>query len=379
MRGLIRGLQRAGLHPSLVAAMALMLVWVAGYRRLAGLGDELIPHSRSGLAAFARYLTGDHAGAARRYLAGLRGGEVPEYADDRTGADALLAGDRVLAAQRANATLALVPSAVEPRITLAEIALDGGRVEEAGRELSEALARRPDHGDGIYLAAIAAARLGRVGDAIDLLNRALAQGSAGRRATTPFRVMELAGELATRPPGERPLCLLAHLYRYLRIFDAAQGAAARAYAEEAIATGDRPADAWLTLAVLADRAQDHVAGLRDALRAAQSDPGHAEAFRLASAQAGYFDRRLEYWLARRAFQLAPSDARYVGRIESALRHLSASAAVMELLRDAAARDPENLAVRARLVAWVRWAREPDADEHEAVFEALLRRRSGDVP
>jgi tetratricopeptide (TPR) repeat protein len=361
--------------------MALMLLWVAAQRRLGGVSDELIPFSRAGIVALARYVAGDHAGAARLYRAGQRDGEVYEYAQDRTGAYALRAGDLALAERRARTTLALVPAAVEPRVTLAEIALEAGRFDAAWEALAGVLARRPDHDDALLLGAVAAARLGRPGEAIDLLNRALGHGNVGSRGTIPFRLMEVAGDLAARPVGQRPLCLLAHLYRYLRVFDRAMAATAREYAELAIAAGDRPADAWLTLAVLADKAGDHAGALREALRAVERDGRHTEALRWASTEAERLDDvRLEYFLARRAFDLSPADPRYVGRLEQAMRDRGANVAFLAVLEEAVGRDPENLAAGARLLAWYRWShRDDETAAHGAAFEALFRRRSGDVP
>jgi tetratricopeptide (TPR) repeat protein len=380
MRGLLLRFRHAGVHPSLIVAMALMLLWVAGHRRLSGLSDELIQLSRPGIAALARYLAGDHAGAARLYRAGQRNGEVYDYTDDRTGAYALLAGDLFLAEQRARATLALVPTAVGPRVTLAEVDIEGGRFNAAWVELAGVLERRPDHDDALYLGAVAAARLGRPGEAIDFLNRALAHGNMGSRGTIPFRVMELAGDLAARPAGQQPLCLLAHLYRYLRVFDRAMAGTARAYAERAVAAGDRPADAWLTLAVLADKAGDHAGALREALRAIERDGRHTEALRWASTEAQYQDVRLEYWLARRAFDLTPADQRYVRRLEQAMRDRGAENAFLALMKDTVARDPGNVEARLRLLAWHHWrGQEDETAADAAALEALLRHPSGDVP
>ena len=60
--------------------------------------------------------------------------------------------------------------------------------------------------------------------------------------------METAGELGARPVP--PECLLAHLHRFLRIYDAGEGAAAVRHAKRAIATGDRADAAWVTVGVV---------------------------------------------------------------------------------------------------------------------------------
>jgi hypothetical protein len=192
--------------------------------------------------------------------------------------------------------------------------------------------------------------------------------------------MELAGDLAARPAAEQPLCLLAHLYRYLRVFDRAMAGTARAYAERAVAAGDRPADAWLTLAVLADKAGDHAGALREALRAIERDGRHTEALRWGSTEAWRLDVRLEYWLARRAFDVAPADQRYVRRLEQSMRDRGAENAFLELMQETVARDPGNVEARLRLLAWHHWqGREDETARDVEALEAMLRHRSGDVP
>jgi tetratricopeptide (TPR) repeat protein len=63
-------------------------------------------------------------------------------------------------------------------------------------------------------------------------------------------VLEASGDLGQRPAGPKPLCLLAHYHRFLRIFDDAQGQVAIEYAKQAIAAGDRPDDAWVTIGII---------------------------------------------------------------------------------------------------------------------------------
>ncbi len=210
----------------------------------------------------------------------------------------------------------LVPLQVEARITLAEIAFERGEMTEAEAQLRTVLARYPDHLDALYLSALLAAHGGDPGRAIDALNRALRQGAVGYRDTIFFRLMEAAGDLGRRPAPDRPLCLLAHLHRYLRIFDNGHAAIAMAYARQAVAAGDRPADAYLSIGILLDKRREHDEALRALTRAMEINPRHAEALRWAAGQArGVGDLLGEYRLIRAAFEAAPTDPFYFGPLE----------------------------------------------------------------
>src|SRR6266699_3032223 len=203
------------IRPPIIIAAVLMFLWVAAYWQLSQLSPELFQVSRTGPRAWALYLTGNYRDAARAYRAGLKGQLSLPYLYDPAGYWAFRTGDFDEAERRARTTLALVPSALEPQITLAELALERGKPTDA----------------------VALARAGDAGSAIQSLNRALRANSAGRRDTILYRIMELAGELRERPPGQRSLCLLSHLHRYLRSVHERQGLTAMRYAQEAITAG----------------------------------------------------------------------------------------------------------------------------------------------
>ncbi len=307
------------LRPAVVVATALALVWSVAYWQLSPLSPSLIQISRTGPRALLLYLSGKSGDAARAYRAGQHGQLRVSYADDHTGYWALYAGHADAATKRARMTLALVPGAADARVTLGEIALERDRPAEALAEFGAALRRRPGDIDALYLAAVALGRTGDPGGAIDHLNRALRSGSAGKRETIVYRIMELAGDLGRRAPAERPLCLLAHLHRYLRIFDERQGAAAMAYARQAIDAGDRPADAYLTLGVVHDKRGEYEAARLAMRRALIADPRHAEALRWLAVEAGKVgDLLVQHEMITRAFDAAPTDAFYFRDLEAVL-------------------------------------------------------------
>ena len=165
--------------------------------------------------------------------------------------------------------------------------------------------------------------------------------------------MELAGDLAgARPAAEQPLCLLADLYRYLRVFDRAMAGTARAYAERAVAAGDRPADAWLSwrrcrqgrrprrrAAGGAARRRGTVATPRPCAGAAPR-PGTRTSPSILAGPPG-----LRRGAGGPALREAP-------RAVDADR--GAENAFLELMQDTVARDPGNVEARLRLLAWHHW-------------------------
>ena len=349
---MIERLRRIGMHPSIILALVLMSLWMVAYRRLNSIEIELYQPSVAGVRAFALYLNGRYGDAARAYREAYRGLFWVSDRDDPTGAIAAVVGDIAIAERRARATLEASPSASEPRVTLAEVALDRGNLAGAARELAAVLSAHADHNEALYLSAVVHGRAGRAGEAIDALNRALRSGRAGARLTTPFRLLELAGDLEARAAGERPLCLLAHLFRYLRIFDGAHATRALAYAEGAVAANDRPADAWLTIAVVQDKLGRHAAAMQAARHALAADPRHAEAYRWAAFEAARRgDLLLEYRMLRKAFESAPTDPFYVedlGRV--VLEQMGDAHTMAALMEQALAADPGNAMARKHLAA-----------------------------
>ena len=97
----------------------------------------------------ALYLTGNYRDAARAYRAGLKGQLSLPYLYDPAGYWAFRTGDFDEAERRARTTLALVPSALEPQITLAELALERGKPTEAVKAFAAVLHRHPDHVDAL--------------------------------------------------------------------------------------------------------------------------------------------------------------------------------------------------------------------------------------
>ncbi len=324
--------------------MLLMVGWITAYQTLGLPSAAPLPFSAAGLQGLAAYLRGDYAIAARAYRLASHGRLDTSYVDDRAGMWALHRGHTAAAERRANTTLALVPSASEPLLTLGELALDRGDAGGAITYFNAVLGRYPDHVDALLLSAVARGRLGDADRAIATIHRALRHGTAGTRPTIYLRILEIAGDLARRP--RPPLCLLAHYHRYLRIFDERQGALALAYAERAVAAADHPADAWLAMGIMYDKRHRPLLALHAFEQAIAFDPRHAEALRWAAVEAGQLsDHLLEYRMARAALEAAPDDIFYVAPAERiVMRRFGDGRTMTALLRMALERNPASAAV-----------------------------------
>jgi tetratricopeptide (TPR) repeat protein len=306
--------------------------------------------SWAGLRGLVRYLAGDYSGAARAYRAHFGGLVARGEGSGDPMLDALLAGDLDEAERAARATLKTYWSA-SAALTLGEVALERGRPDDAIGAFKTVLDRHPDNVDTLLLSSVAYTRAGDHARAIDALKRALRQG-VGSRLTTFLWILETTGDLERQPVDRRPFCLLAHDYRYLRVYDPSNARWSIKRAKQAIARGDRTGDAYLTIGVVSykqGRPEDALEALAEATR---HDPRLAEAHwwaAMISAERG--DLASAHRMIRAAFEATPTDPFFLDDVHRILAFrlgdLPANAAVME--RALIAR-PDNLRAH-RHLAW----------------------------
>jgi tetratricopeptide (TPR) repeat protein len=332
-----------GRHPALIASVVLMLLWVAAYRQISAMDSGFFQTSLHGMRGLGLYLAGYYGEAARAYRIAGHGLPERDYWSDPSGEHALRAGNLEGADRRARATLLLVPEALEPIVTLGDIALERGKHAEALARFDSVLERQPEHADALYLSVVALARGGSYGPAIDRMNHGLRLTSLGDRAGTYLRVLELAGDLVKLPGAKQPACLLGQLHDYLRTYDPSNGALAMKYARRAIAAGDRPADAYVILSINYDRRGDHAEALRAAEAAIAADSKHAEAYRWAAVEARKRgDGILEQRMTLAAFRAAPADPFYLARLRQLfIVRLGDPHMMASLMKEAVAGDPRN--------------------------------------
>lgn len=304
-------MRRLSLRTQVLVAVGLVVLASLAAQQLVRMDRRFFAWSWSGVTGLGRYLLGDYAGAARAYRVHVAA--VVRAHPDRFDSAwvAYVTGDLARAKQLAQERLAGSRAPRDALLTLGEIALAEGQPKEALRWFREVLRQEADQFDALLLSSVVHARQGASGDAIDALNRALRYDRVETRITAFLTVLETVGELGQRNQEGRPLCLLAHYHRYLRIYDPSHGRPAIRYAERAIAAGDRPADAFLTIGIVERRRERSEAALAAFLKAIELNPGQAQARRWAARiYADRGDLANEYRMIKAAFEAAPRDPYY---------------------------------------------------------------------
>jgi tetratricopeptide (TPR) repeat protein len=281
-------------------------------------GDDDLTHrtgrslqfSLPALKGLVFYLGGDYERAARAYRAHLR--DFTEFGDAPDPAQAaLIRGDLATARRVAGEVLRRNPADLDARLTLGQAALDDNALDEALAQFNRVLERDRDQFDALLLSSVAHARSRDYGRAVDDLKHALRHWRIETRRTSFLAALQTAGELSRLPTSERPACLLAYYHRYLRIFDISNDRRAIAYSEQAIRTGDRPDDAYVTIGVIRLRHGKRRAALEAFTKATSLNPKNPDAFRwAATAYAEIGDLASEYRMTRAAAEAAPEDFLY---------------------------------------------------------------------
>ena len=285
--------------------------------------ERFFQASLPGIRALALYAIGDYSGAAKAYRDHLR--EAPRAAgpsgDD--GWSALLSGDYQSAKAISKKAVEKNPVDISALLTLADVALHEKAYGEALELSARVLTRERDQYDALLLSSVAHAHSGAYGNAIDSLNQAMRHRRIESRITSFLWALETAGSLGDNPKGERPFCLLAQYYRYFRIFDESNARPAIRYANKAIESGDRPADAYLTLGVIEYKTGSRQDSLSHFLKAVEANPKHALAHRWAAlVYSGRGDLANEYQALLAADELAPDDPFHALDLDHFLIHKS---------------------------------------------------------
>jgi tetratricopeptide (TPR) repeat protein len=328
---------------TLLLVGAVVVFLLVTFDQLAGMSLRFFGTSTLAARAFAHYLAGDYGGAAHFYREDLKRWAERQPAEPMSSWLLLARGDVDGAESRARVESRVAPSDPEPLLTLAEIALArrdaANALEMAGRVLG---LRRDDY-DALLVTAVAQARQGAPQAAIDALKRALRHDRAERRTTTFLAVLEATGELDDRPLDARPNCLLAHLHRYLRIYDPSHAEPAIRYALRAIDLGDRADDAYVTLAANDANRGRPTRGYARLQQALAVNPRNTAAL-LDAAQyrANRHEVAEEYRLMRAAVDADPNDPFVVATLHRLLvQKLGDYRQALTLAEGAVARNPRD--------------------------------------
>jgi tetratricopeptide (TPR) repeat protein len=287
---------------------ALVVAGLIAMDHLGRMDPRFFEPSTPAVRALGRYLVGHYAEAARLYREDLRHREPRIASRAPSSWIAFVSGDLESAEIQARMESRGAPQNPEPVLTQAEIALARGDSATALTHVNRVLELRRDDYDALLIAAVAHARSGAHDLAIAALKRALWYDWAERRPTVFLAVLETTGELGRLPVGEQPSCLLAHLHRYLRIYDPSQARPALRHAQRAIEVGDHADDAYVTLGVIHTKQRHSRRALEAFDRALTLNPKNTRALVHAArlrADRGELDQ--EYRLMRAAFEADRTD------------------------------------------------------------------------
>jgi len=293
-----------------------LLVGLATLDRVGKMDVRFFASSLPAARAVAHYLIGDFGGAAHWYRTSMASSVEPRQTSS---SGALLAGNQELAESLARRELAQFPDALAPALTLAEIALARGQYDAALTQTARALKVQPDDYDALLITTVAQARQGDRGGALDTLKRALRQDRLERRYTVFLAMLQAAGDLALQ--DDPPLCLLAHIHRYLSAYDPARTDAAAQYAQRAVEANDRVDDALVTLALVHGARGQRRRALEELERAIAANGSNTAAL-LAAARLFATRGELagEYRMVQRAFRATPDDPYVAERFHDLLTH-----------------------------------------------------------
>ena len=331
-------------YRKLLLGFVLALLFLFTQEQLNTMDHRLFQLSVDGVRGLVHYKTGRYNDSALAYRADLRKGSWKEWRNDDEAYTALLQGNLSEAARLSDLRLAKQPDDVEVWLTQGEVALEEGNIRRASYAFDQAVALDDKHFDALLLSAVAHSRSGNIDQAINRLRHALRYDYAGHRITAFLWGLQTAGDLRQDSPDGLRWCLLAHYYRYLRIFDPSNASWARDAATRAIDSGSRIDDAYVTLGILEEKTGDYDAALPYFLKAVEANPRNPEAYRRAANMYRHRGSDLlnEYTMWKGAYAVSPSDGFYRDSFVAFLsQRFGDYPQALELARQALNEKPQN--------------------------------------
>ena len=299
----------------IVLAVSIVLLWLYIDHRIDQLDERFFSFSLQGAKGLFYYELGDYSGSAKAYRAFLKEFYETQDSSDDSAYDALAQGDLQTAREISEKSLKKNPSDVESLLILGEVYLENGDDDNALKYFNSILPIETDQFDALLLSSVVFARSGAYGKAINSLNHALRSMRVERLDTSFLQALEITGELDRLPREKKPFCLLAHYFRYLRLYDKALGGTAIAYAQKAIEAGDERDNAYLTMGIVYEKEGNRDQALSAFLKAVEINPHNPEALRWAGDiywKRG--DHLKEYRMKKAAFESAPGDPYYLDAV-----------------------------------------------------------------
>jgi len=292
-------------------AILLVISWVKVHQHISQMDRRFFQPSLQGIQALLLYEIGNYKGAAEAYRAHFMETDDSEETSD-PGLNALLRDDLFSAETISKSDLEKGRNQINAALTLGEVALAEDRGDEALHWLKKVLEGEEDQFDALLLASILQTRNGNIGEAIHLINRALRHHRADTRITTFFWVLDAMGDLLERPKHSRHNTLLAHYFRYLRIFDDSNGKKALSFAKIGLENNDHLKSAYLTMGIIFHKMNKIEAARAAYNKALEIDQELSEAYRrMARIYSERGQLAKEYQMTKIAYETAPKDRFYL--------------------------------------------------------------------
>lgn len=295
----------------IAASIAIIVVFVQAQHQFRGTDPRFFQLSVKGVQALTLYLIGDYKNSAVAYRLHFQELAQNVTLSESSAYQALIQGRFDVAKELSRTTLDGDPHNIDALLNLSELALRDQAPDQALQFLSKVLELQTDQYDALLLSSIAHASKQAYSSAIHDLTRALRWNRTETRLTSFLATLEMTGDLTDRDHPDRPLCLLAHYYRYLRIYDETNARLAIQFANQAIELGDHPSESYATEAIIALRQHRPDEALLLARKAIEKDARNAAAYRItATVYADRGDLDAEYEARLGEMNAAPDDEFY---------------------------------------------------------------------
>lgn len=261
-------------------SVVILILCVLAQRQFRGMDHRFFQPSVRGVQGLALYLIGDYKDSAVAYRMHFQ--ELAQHVilSESPAYQALIQGRLNVVKDLSQQALERDPNNIDALLNLSELALRDQAHDQALELLAKVLQLEKDQYDALLLSSIAHTSKQAYSTAIQDLTRALRWNRTETRFTSFLATLEMTGELADGDHAQRPLCLLAHYYRYLRIFDETNARPAIRFADQAIEARDHPSEAYATQAIIALRQQHPDEALTLAQQAIAIDARNAAAYRI---------------------------------------------------------------------------------------------------
>ena len=289
--------------------VAAALGFMALRYRMTEMAPVFLKKDVSSRATLIRYLAGDLQSTATALKASEAARSVADARQGYAGLASFVQGNVDRAEAEAKRALETDSKNYQARVTLAQVAYARGDFKGTYELAQFNIANNaPFPFNSHVLAGLSQARLGDADKAINHLQAATRQGFRGNRDAVMLALLATLADFKANGALEADAALAATMLRVLSFWDAQAIKQAERHARRALASNQRPADAWLVIAAAHYNQREFEAALQACAEAQKIDPNHIDvAWMQAYTHAARADQAKELSAMMRAYALAPDD------------------------------------------------------------------------